>query len=411
MRRLETRISGLLSFPAAFEIRFFGPVPTSEHTPSDLNGQPFPFGMIFAYTDQHLEQVVFGIVPICGELLRFGIVTLRPPLICAPPRIQTRVVHFRAHAEHLCQATMPRRGTLHPQPERLNQHLVHHPTCYPNPCDTIMYPPVTDTPACQLSDISPLSYTTPVLSLLWLRLFSNIDVARPDYVIMGASAIIAVNLVLNINPERNLPVERVGFKGLILSLWLFGVYVYLRDRWFTGFDITWRGVDYWAAIALSSTVFALILSFRMSRLNATITAEDGLVIGLLRKMETLHRHGTVNSTGLDLLVESLASIDTSTGGARLQRAYSQARRVLGEPIDSESEGTLLEVERDLDALVHSKQADSGFGEMLAVAAFGLLTVGLALMARPAVEGWSGFLVEGFSVLFASTIMFLLFNLL
>ena len=53
---------------------------------------------------------------------------------------------------------MPGRGTLHPQPERLNQTLFHHPTCYTAPCDTSTQAPVADTPACQLSDISPFLY-------------------------------------------------------------------------------------------------------------------------------------------------------------------------------------------------------------------------------------------------------------
>ena len=70
--------------------------------------------------------------------------------------------------------------------------------------------------------INALGYAIPILSLMWLGLFSHIGVARVDYLVIGAAAIIVSNLLINFEAEI-----RWGFKALILALLVSGTVVYL----------------------------------------------------------------------------------------------------------------------------------------------------------------------------------------
>ena len=72
--------------------------------------------------------------------------------------------------------------------------------------------------------INALGYAIPILSLMWLGLFSHIGVARVDYLVIGAAAIIVSNLLINFEAEI-----RWGFKALILALLVSGTVVYLNQ--------------------------------------------------------------------------------------------------------------------------------------------------------------------------------------
>ena len=112
--------------------------------------------------------------------------------------------------------------------------------------------------------INALGYATPVFSLAWLAAFSHIGVARVDYLVVGAAAIITANLLINFEAEI-----RWGFKALILALLSFGAFVYLRDGVFSYFGIEgwlWKGGGYFESITLSATVFTLLLAFLVTRL-------------------------------------------------------------------------------------------------------------------------------------------------
>ena len=49
--------------------------------------------------------------------------------------------------------------------------------------------------------INALGYTVPIFSLLWLAIFSHIRVARPDYLVIGAAAIITANVLIYFEPK------------------------------------------------------------------------------------------------------------------------------------------------------------------------------------------------------------------
>ena len=73
--------------------------------------------------------------------------------------------------------------------------------------------------------INALGYAIPILSLIWLWIFSEINVLRPDYLLIGAAAIVTANLLINFDTEI-----RWRFKALILALGTYGPTVYLSGR-------------------------------------------------------------------------------------------------------------------------------------------------------------------------------------
>ena len=251
--------------------------------------------------------------------------------------------------------------------------------------------------------INALAYITPVFSLCWLALVSEIGVARPDFLIIGAAAIVAVNLLLNFEVERLL-----GFKALVISLWLCGTVVYLRNP--AGWGWIAKSDSYFDVLFLSATVFALILSFRAVRLASRTQEEDNLALKLFRVLEELAERGAVQPE-----VSRFVAVMDEKEGRELEAAYIAARQAVNQALlkaAGQDREKLREVEVDLDILAHSRQQGINFGEICALFIFAGLVVGTALLTRPAdVQGLTGFLVEMFAMLFPAVIIFLTFNVL
>ena len=168
--------------------------------------------------------------------------------------------------------------------------------------------------------------------------------------------------------------------------------------------------DYWGLVALSATVFALILGFRVARLSARIAKEDEMMLGLFRDCEHLARSGVLN----DSIVGTLSDLDTAQP-SELLTAYNSARANIRDARQrpSGSNPLLLSVEKQLDVVTHSKQQGRDIVELLSLVAFAAVTVGLGLFSRSVpldIGSWSGFLSEVFILLFVSTVAFLCVNL-
>ena len=76
---------------------------------------------------------------------------------------------------------------------------------------------------------------------------------------------------------------------------------------------------------------------------------------------------------------------------------------------------LFDLQDDLDNLAHSKQQGKDLSELISIFVFATITISLGLLTRPselseASSGWAGFLVETFTTLFVSVIVFLAFHL-
>ena len=68
--------------------------------------------------------------------------------------------------------------------------------------------------------INALGYTVPIFSLLWLAVFSRISVAHVDYLVIGAAAIVAANVLIYF--ESNVHEAGKGWLLAIKSRWAAG---------------------------------------------------------------------------------------------------------------------------------------------------------------------------------------------
>lgn len=261
---------------------------------------------------------------------------------------------------------------------------------------------MTDNPGVNL-----IAFLIPVVSVIWLVIFQQSDLNHWDYFVIGTAAIITANLLINYEVEVSW-----GFKSLVLGLGTFGAVVYLRDDVFMSLALQpWRwplaGGGYFEALALSATIFTLLLAFRVARLVTRTRDEDYRAITLFRRVELLSSRGVINSEILQLII----NIDTVQGRA-LRESYIPARRHIANAIRRASRfdrDTLSIASAELDALVHSRQQTINFGELASLIIFGGITIVLSLFAGPDLPGLAGFLIECFSMLFPAVILFLVFS--
>ena len=255
--------------------------------------------------------------------------------------------------------------------------------------------------------IHSLIYGTPIFSLLFLGLAGQIGDVSADYLIIGTAAIITANLIINFEAEVQL-----GFEALILGLGICGAVVYMRDHVFQFLGIgrwDWNEGGYFGSVALSATIFALLLAFRVARISSRTTDEDNRTFVIFRKADLLARRGAVTSE----LCSCILGIDKAGSPAELKLAYVQARRhITAVNIDELSEfdvQLLNDLEGELDGLIRSKQADIHLGEIFALGIFGAITIGLALFSLPleVLDGWRRFLVDIFAMVISAVVVFLL----
>ena len=251
--------------------------------------------------------------------------------------------------------------------------------------------------------INAMAYFVPVLTLLWLWLFSSIDLVAPDYLIIGLTAIVAANLITNIEADI-----RLGYKSLMTALWLCGLIVYFQgDRYF------WAAEFYFEAIAVSSTLFILILSFRISRFVTRTTDEEKYTLSII--------HAVRSCKWLDekKMINCILRVEAPKDPEDLKHAYEEAKESikkaqseLSDKQRSESVQAVSKIEAELDILAHSKQQGENVGELFALFIFALISISIALFSRPIdVSDTAGFFLDIFSFLFSAVTIFLIFNVL
>ena len=253
--------------------------------------------------------------------------------------------------------------------------------------------------------ITALAYAIPILALVWIAAVSQIQIARMDYLIIGATAIILANLLINFEAEI-----RRGFKALLLALAGCGAFVCLRAGIFAeSINVwSWPGNGYFEAIGVSATVFTLLLAFRVARLVSRSNDESVRIFSVFRKLESLVRLYVIRSDVLNYVRD----IDSAKDQSALRDAYAKARNCIARaiPQDNARREMLNQAETDLDALVHSKQTGLVLGEVFAIFIFGGITVALALFTAPhgigEDDGWVRLWVDLFAMLISAVIIFL-----
>ena len=293
----------------------------------------------------------------------------------------------------------------------------------------------------------------------------EVDGYRRDYFgdnLVGGSRSSAID---NRTDDRAMPRARHGFKALIISMFILGMFIYYRPT-----DepqrllFRWTGDEYWGLLALSATGFFLLLAFRISYVRNRIDTEEQTVARLLRRIELLRRFGVfgrsknqANELIQDLLAldrvknpyqtsDALESRDRSTVAVRASDRVSQRTLVASyvrarsrfegawlrfqrnhlDNVDSDADGPdvvelgsiLASVEQDFDTLTHSRQHGSSFGDFFSVGALGIATLFLAIGGLPQPSeaesfesvAWESFLREAFTILFCAVLIYLMFNL-
>ena len=244
--------------------------------------------------------------------------------------------------------------------------------------------------------INALRYSTPLFAVLWLFLFRDTGFMNLDFLVIGASAIIITNLLLNFEAEI-----RLGYKALILALWSCGTFVYFR-----------QGVvfyDYFNLIEVAVVIFILVLSFRTDRLVRRTTNEENNTIELQQKISAFVTNKKTQKKTLNTLLQ----ISVYRSLKDLQNSYNELKNSLATAKPQIKDKKIFsEILGKIDMLVHSKQQGINFGELTALAILTFITTGGILFLFPSeAKGWAGFFVEMFAFLMASTVLFLFFNIL
>ena len=249
-----------------------------------------------------------------------------------------------------------------------------------------------------------LGYAIPVVAILFLLLFQLADVSRVDYLILGATAIVVANLLINFEAE-----VRWSFEALILALGGCGTVVYLREEllgWLGIPSWSWSGDGYFASIAMAATVFTLLLAFRVARLVTRTSDEENRTFNILRKLDRLVRRGVIEGEVRDCIL----IIDESNRQATLKEYYLKVRQYIREatPVDDSDREALNQTEADLDMLVRSKQATPVLGEIFALLVFAGITIFLTIFTKPSEpDGFIRLLIDLFAMLVSSVIIFLM----
>lgn len=250
--------------------------------------------------------------------------------------------------------------------------------------------------------VNTMQYLRPVLSLVWLGFFATVTVSRTDFLLIGATAVIAVNALINFRSE-----ERTGFKWLIVSLLGFGFVVYMRDEWFThipGYGWFPAFGDYYGLLGAGATVFVLILSFRTSRLNHRTIGEGQQTDALWRHLAGLPADEENRMT----MLNHIRTIDTTNDVTRLTEAYEYVRHQIETAGLARSETARLQA--NLDTLVNSRQRGRNIAELIVLVMLAVVVAGIAVFARIEAEVWPTLLNDVLSMLLASVVTFMTIHL-
>jgi len=283
----------------------------------------------------------------------------------------------------------------------------------------------------EVAKVHSLYYSTPILSLLLLAGFADTDIARPDSLIAGAAGVVAVNMVLHLDPEGAANRQGrggYGYRALVLALWVSGVLILFRDDWVPDNWQVWSVVEYWGILGLLATVFILVYSFRQSRVEALRRDADELMLGLHHEFNVMRLYSEaqgvvdptrhMSATECRKCMERLRVID-SDSGRNFNEDYLELRRDLeSRTVTAVNAADTAEAQRwskllvDVERLVGMRQQGRGFAEPAVLAMFAAVTAALAVVARPenTLEPFARWVHDSVSVTIAAAFLFLGFDL-
>ncbi len=320
-------------------------------------------------------------------------------------------------------------------------------------------------------EIISLQYLAPLLALLWLAWWTGIEIARWDWLLVGALTVVAVNLLINLDPETTAtrtdddsattetapnrpdtpdtaragigrpvgylepelePVtagvsERNSLRALVVTMLTAGGFVLFRPELIDDARLMWLPGNYWAALAVAATVFALLLAFRLTRIETLLAAEDLRTLSLVRRIELLPNtwFGNHRPEQRTYLIAWVRHLNAASRLSEYRRCYNQAHKALtavitrrnkataaasGSVFSIEERAELAAICADLDSLALGRQQAREFAERVALWLIGAAVIALSVLI-PAEEGpWARFLADSLAVTLTSVVVYLLAHL-
>ena len=265
------------------------------------------------------------------------------------------------------------------------------------------------------AQINSLFYLTPVGALLLLAWLADVTIERPDLLIVGAAAVVVVNMVLHVDPEGTR--QRVGgggqgYQAFVLALWTVAAVVLFRDDWLPDGWQVWSVVEYWGIVGVCATVFILILSFRQSRLAERRRDMDALMLRLHQQIVFMGSCRDLEPTSANEAGRLLREVDTARDPKDLRNAYFELRKLLIAEMKSKSDREqakrLSDLLADVEVLVNLRQQGRNFTELAVLGLFAFLTVVVTVSARPDgnIEPFAGWVHDTTSVVIGAAFAFL-----
>ena len=297
-------------------------------------------------------------------------------------------------------------------------------------------------------EIIAMQYLSPLMALIWIALATGIVIERIDFLIFGTLTVVAINMLTNLDPEigrkderpqmlgssdpntgesevtayRPVSSDRHSLRALVVALLLSGAFVYFRDDLLGSMNVAWVPGNYWAALALAATVFALLLAFRLTRVEGLLTAEDYRTLTLVRRIEMMPNNyfGIERANSKEYLLDWVRLLNRSNKLTDYRHCYNQAHQAVHRIVDRLNEdqseiqydqrNEIASIRIELDALANGRQHARELAERIALWLIGAVIIVLALFVPNEISPFASFIADCLAIVLASTVVFLLAHL-
>lgn len=260
-----------------------------------------------------------------------------------------------------------------------------------------------------------------------------------DFIIIATTFVVALYFFFT-----KLEIYQKGLRWLAISLCSCGTLVYFREQWIALPWLTHNGmwewgvssVDYYSIIALSATIYILVLSFRNSRLIERTNMEEDQALNIMRDLDSLERrleefgyNSVGNQVILSAIITNLENLDKAARTRELyyvNRIFTYLFSIIRDNIeeiksrDKSSYNLIFEqihnINYDLLLLYRSKQRGKYPAEVIVLFIFTFCTIFITMGTRPSgvlepeFSDWNKFIIDVVAFLFSSATCFLAIDL-
>ena len=274
--------------------------------------------------------------------------------------------------------------------------------------------------AVQLAWTNSIYYAVPVGALALLGATGSVDLARPEMLVVGGAGVIAINMIMHLDPEGTSDRSGIvsgghGYRAVVIALWVCGTAVTFREDWVPDPLASSSVVEYWGMIGTCATVFVLIMSFRASRLAERRARMDEMMLRLHSRV--LHLDRTRELVDGEKIASHLRELDTAHKPGDLRDMYLKIRKSItvqqASRKDAHDQRILEELMTDINVFTNLRQQGRNFAERAVMILFAGLTVLLALLVRPTgtTDPAAAFTNDVVAMVIAAAFCFLVFDMI